>query len=176
MNVRFTLNGRTRDAEAPPHVTLLELLRDSLGVLEVKEGCGEGVCGACTVLLDGRPVSSCLVLAPMARGRAITTVRGLELDGALHPLQECFLDHAAVQCGFCTPGMLLTARWYLARNPGADREAIRAALAGNLCRCTGYTKIVDAVEAYARGAAGRVTREASADGTDGAPPARRRRP
>jgi aerobic carbon-monoxide dehydrogenase small subunit len=163
MNVSFTLNGRARDAEAPPHVTLLELLRDVLGVLDAKEGCGEGVCGACTVLMDGRPVSSCLVLAPMARGRAITTVRGLEQDGHLHPLQECFLDHGAVQCGFCTPGMLLTARWYVMKNPGADREAIREALGGNLCRCTGYTKIVDAVEAYAR------STDRTASGERGAP-------
>jgi aerobic carbon-monoxide dehydrogenase small subunit len=168
MNVSFTLNGRTRDADVPPHVTLLELLRDALGVLEAKEGCGEGVCGACTVLMDGRPVSSCLVLAPMARGRSITTVRGLERDGALHPLQECFLDHGAVQCGFCTPGMLLTARWYLGQHPDANREAIRQALAGNLCRCTGYTKIVDAVEAYARSVDGTTSADRTASGDRGA--------
>jgi carbon-monoxide dehydrogenase small subunit len=125
------------------------VLRDTLGIFDAKEGCDEGVCGACTVLLDGRPVSSCLVLAPTAHGRAILTVRGLEDDG-LHPLQEAFVRHGAVQCGFCTPGMLLTAYDFLQRNPGADREAIRRALAGNLCRCTGYAKILGAVEAYAR--------------------------
>jgi carbon-monoxide dehydrogenase small subunit len=151
MILRFTLNGRAREVEVRPHQTLLEVLRDTLGNFDAKEGCGEGVCGACTVLLDGRPVSSCLTLAPLAEGRRLTTVRGLERDGQLHPLQEAFLRHGAAQCGFCTPGMLLTACWHLERNPGAGRDAIREALAGNLCRCTGYTKIVDAVEACARG-------------------------
>jgi carbon-monoxide dehydrogenase small subunit len=128
----------------------LEVLRDRLGVFDAKEGCGEGVCGACTVLLDGRPVSSCLVLIPAVEGRQVLTARGLEPDGGLHPLQEAFVRHGAVQCGFCTPGMLLTALAFLERHPRADREAIRAALDGNLCRCTGYAKILDAVEAYAR--------------------------
>jgi aerobic-type carbon monoxide dehydrogenase small subunit (CoxS/CutS family) len=109
------------------------------------------VCGACTVLLDGRPVSSCLLLAPSVRGRRVTTVRGLERGAGLHPLQEAFVRHGAVQCGFCTPGMLLTALAFLERHPAATRAEIRTALEGNLCRCTGYTKIVDAVEAYARG-------------------------
>jgi len=125
-------------------------LRDTLGIFDVKEGCGEGVCGACTVLLDGRPVSSCLLLAGAVRDRSIVTVRGLERAGKLHPLQESFVRHGAVQCGFCTPGMLLTALAFLERNPGAARGDIRAALEGNLCRCTGYAKIIDAVEAYAR--------------------------
>jgi aerobic-type carbon monoxide dehydrogenase small subunit (CoxS/CutS family) len=102
------------------------------------------------VLLDGRPVSSCLVLAPMVRGRSIITLRGIERDGELHPLQDAFVRHGAVQCGFCTPGMVLTALAFLECNPRADREAVREALAGNLCRCTGYTKILDAVEAYVR--------------------------
>jgi len=149
VRITLTLNGRSRELEVPPSQTLLQLLRDTLGIHDAKEGCGEGVCGACTVLLDGRPVSSCLVLAPTAHGRTILTVRGLEADG-LHPLQEAFVRHGAVQCGFCTPGMLLTALAFLERRPGADREAIRRALAGNLCRCTGYAKILDAVEAYAR--------------------------
>ena len=149
MRITLTINGRARELEVVPHQTLLQLLRDSLGTFDAKEGCGEGVCGACTVLLDGRPVSSCLVLAPTAHGRTILTVRGLEADG-LHPLQEAFVRHGAVQCGFCTPGMLLTALAFLERRPGADREAIRRALAGNLCRCTGYAKILDAVEAYTR--------------------------
>ncbi len=150
MIARMVLNGRSRQVDVRPEHTLLETLRDTLGIFDVKEGCGEGVCGACTVLLDGRPVSSCLVLAPAVRGRAVTTLRGLERDGGLHPLQEAFVRHGAVQCGFCTPGMLLTALAFLEREPRPDREAIRAALEGNLCRCTGYTKIVDAVEAYAR--------------------------
>ncbi len=150
MIARMVLNGRSRQVDVRPEHTLLETLRDTLGIFDVKEGCGEGVCGACTVLLDGRPVSSCLVLASAVRGRAVTTLRGLERDGGLHPLQEAFVRHGAVQCGFCTPGMLLTALAFLEREPRPDREAIRAALEGNLCRCTGYTKIVDAVEAYAR--------------------------
>jgi len=145
------INGRAREADVRPGETLLEMLRNTLGIFDVKEGCGEGVCGACTVLLDGRPVSSCLVLAAAVRGRAIRTVRGLERDGALHPLQEAFVRHGAVQCGFCTPGMLLTALAFLERHPRASRDEVRGALAGNLCRCTGYAKILDAVQAYTRG-------------------------
>ncbi|PYM23749.1 MAG: hypothetical protein DMD80_25225 [Candidatus Rokuibacteriota bacterium] len=151
---RLVLNGRPREVEVRPNQTLLELLRDTLGIFDVKEGCDEGVCGVCTVLLDGRPVSSCLVLAAGLRGRAVVTLRGLERNGGLHPLQEAFVRHGAVQCGFCTPGMLLTTLAFLEREPRPDREAIRAALEGNLCRCTGYTKIVDAVEAYVRGELG----------------------
>jgi aerobic carbon-monoxide dehydrogenase small subunit len=146
---RLTINGRPRDVDVAPHRTLLEVLRDTLGIFDAKEGCNEGVCGACTVLLDGRPVSSCLVLAVGTRGQPITTVRGLTPDGELHPLQEAFLRHGAVQCGFCTPGMLLTTLAFLDAHPHPDRAAIREALEGNLCRCTGYTKIVDAIEDYA---------------------------
>jgi carbon-monoxide dehydrogenase small subunit len=146
--VRLTINARGRDVGVRPNQTLLEVLRDTLGIFDAKEGCGEGVCGACTVLLDGRPVSSCLVLAPSVGDREIMTVRGIEREGGLHPLQEAFVRHGAVQCGFCTPGMLLTALAFLDRHPDPDREQIRAALEGNLCRCTGYTKIVDAIEAY----------------------------
>jgi len=155
MRICLTLNGRARELEIAPHLTLLQVLRDTLGLLDAKEGCSEGVCGTCTVLLDGRPVSSCLVLAPMAHGRAILTLRGLAADSEPHPLQEAFVRHGAVQCGFCIPGMLLTAFAFLERDPGADRGAIRRALAGNLCRCTGYAKILDAVEAYAREASSR---------------------
>ncbi|MFQ5896699.1 MAG: (2Fe-2S)-binding protein [Candidatus Methylomirabilia bacterium] len=150
MIIRLSVNGRMRELDVAPNQTLLQLLRDTLGLLDAKEGCGEGVCGACTVLLDGRPASSCLILAPAARGRTILTVRGLGVDGGLHPLQQAFVRHGAVQCGFCTPGMLLTALAFIDRHPEVDREAIRRALAGNLCRCTGYAKILDAVEAYAR--------------------------
>ena len=149
MIARLTINGRPRDVEVEPHRTLLEVLRDTLGIFDAKEGCNEGVCGACTVLLDGRPVSSCLVLAVGTRGQPITTVHGLTPDGELHPLQEAFLRHGAVQCGFCTPGMLLTTLAFLEAHPRPDRAAIREALEGNLCRCTGYTKIVDAIEEYA---------------------------
>jgi aerobic-type carbon monoxide dehydrogenase small subunit (CoxS/CutS family) len=151
MRLHLSINGRPREVDVEPNRTLLDVLRDTLGIFDVKAGCDEGVCGACTVLLDGRPVSSCLVLAPTVGSRAITTVRGLEDDGELHPLQQAFLRHGAVQCGFCTPGMLLTALAFLERHPGADREALRRAIEGNLCRCTGYAKILDALEDYARG-------------------------
>jgi carbon-monoxide dehydrogenase small subunit len=124
------------------------MLRDDAGCPEVKLGCGEGVCGTCTVLLDGEPVNACLVFAVQTNGCEITTVRGLAGDGELHDLQNAFLDHAGSQCGFCTPGMLLVTKWYLDRHPEADREQLRHAIAGNLCRCTGYTKILDALEAY----------------------------
>jgi carbon-monoxide dehydrogenase small subunit len=149
MRVSFVLNGRRRELEALPSRTLLETLREDLGLMDVKEGCGEGVCGACTVLLDGRPVSSCLLLAPAVRGRSVRTLRGLQENGELHALQAAFVAHGAVQCGFCTPGMVLTALAFLDRSPRPERAAIRRALEGNLCRCTGYAKILDAVEAYA---------------------------
>jgi carbon-monoxide dehydrogenase small subunit len=148
--MQLLINGRLRDVDATPGQTLLAVLRDALGIFDAKEGCDEGVCGACTVLLDGRPVSSCLVLAGAVRGRPIVTVRGLETESGLHPLQEAFVRHGAVQCGFCTPGMLLTALVFLERHPRPARDEIRRALEGNLCRCTGYAKIVDAIEAYAR--------------------------
>ena len=154
MIARMVLNGRQREVEVRPNQTLLEVLRDTLGIFDVKQGCDEGVCGACTVLLDGRPVSSCLVLAPAVRRRAVVTLRGLERDGGLHPLQEAFVRHGAVQCGFCPPGMLLTVLAFLERERYPDRETLRAALEGNLCRCTGYAKILDAVEAYVRGEQG----------------------
>ena len=150
MRVSLHINRRARTLDVEPSQTLLDVLRDTLGIFDVKDGCGEGVCGACTVLLDGRPVSSCLVLAPTAAHRAITTVRGLEDDSGLHPLQQAFLRHGAVQCGFCTPGMLLTGLAFIERHPAADREALRHAIEGNLCRCTGYAKILDALEDYAR--------------------------
>jgi aerobic-type carbon monoxide dehydrogenase small subunit (CoxS/CutS family) len=146
--ISVTINGRPTELAVSPNLSLLELLRTEAGAPEVKLGCGEGVCGTCTVLLDGEPVNACLMFAVQADGCEITTVRGLATDGELHLLQQAFLDHAGSQCGFCTPGMILTAKWYLDRHPDADREELRRALAGNLCRCTGYTKILDAVEAY----------------------------
>jgi aerobic carbon-monoxide dehydrogenase small subunit len=145
----FTVNGRRREISVPAHRTLLEVLREDLGALDVKEGCGEGVCGTCTVLLDGEPVSACLVLAPRAAGRRITTVRGLGEGDALDPLQEAFATHGAAQCGFCTPGMVLTAHAFLRDRPAPSREEIRHAIAGNLCRCTGYAKIIDAIASVA---------------------------
>jgi aerobic carbon-monoxide dehydrogenase small subunit len=146
--VNVAINGRPTELGVSSNLSLLEMLRTEAGCPEVKLGCGEGVCGTCTVLLDGEPVNSCLVFAVQADGCEITTVRGLAADGELHALQQTFLDHAGSQCGFCTPGMLLVAKWYLDRHPGADREELRRAIAGNLCRCTGYTKILDAIEAY----------------------------
>jgi carbon-monoxide dehydrogenase small subunit len=141
--VRLALNGREIETTTPPHWTLLQLLRDRLLAWEVKYGCGEGECGACAVLLNGEPVNSCLVLALHADGAWVTTSRGLE-RGAI--LEDAFVAHGAVQCGFCTPGMLVAAARLLADNPAPTRDEIRAGLAANLCRCTGYRKIVDAVQ------------------------------
>ena len=146
--VSIEINGRPAEVWVEPNLSLLELLRDEGAATEVKLGCGEGVCGTCTVLLDGDPVNSCLMFAVQADGSKITTVRGLAPAGELHPLQQSFLDHAGSQCGFCTPGMVVTSKWYLDRHPRADRQELRQALSGNLCRCTGYTKILDALEAY----------------------------
>ncbi len=146
----LTLNGEPVETWVWPHQTLLEVLRDELGASEVKYGCGEGVCGTCTVLLDGESVNACTVFAVQVFGREISTVKGLMgEDEALHPLQRHFLENDASQCGFCTAGMLLTAFELLRDRPAASREEIRRGLSGNLCRCTGYTKILDAVEAYA---------------------------
>jgi carbon-monoxide dehydrogenase small subunit len=150
--IRLEVNGRTVHADVSMNQSLTEVLRTDAGATDVKYGCGEGVCGTCCVLLDGEPVNSCLVFAVQAAGSSIVTLNGLVADdGGLHPLQEAFLAHGAAQCGFCTPGMVLTARWLLERDGALDREALRAGLSGNLCRCTGYTKILDAVEDYARG-------------------------
>jgi aerobic-type carbon monoxide dehydrogenase small subunit (CoxS/CutS family) len=145
------LNGRPCTTEAAAHWTVLDLLRDGLGLMGTKYGCGEGVCGTCTVLADGRPIRACLVLAAHARGRALVTVEGLEVDGRLDPLQTAFAEQGAAQCGFCTPGMLLAAKALLADNPAPTADDVRDALSGNLCRCTGYTKIVAAVLAAAPG-------------------------
>jgi aerobic carbon-monoxide dehydrogenase small subunit len=142
----FTVNGKLVHADVPADRTLLRFLRDDLGLTGTKEGCGEGECGACTVLLDGEPVCSCLTLAVQAAGRTVTTIEGLaDGEGRLHPVQQAFIDAGAIQCGFCTPGMILTTAALVADGPAADPGEVRAALAGNLCRCTGYAKIVDAV-------------------------------
>jgi len=151
VRVRFTLNGAPCEAEAPGETTLLKLLRDHLGLTGTKCGCEIGECGACTVLLDGTPVASCLVLAGQVEGASVETVEGLAEhvtpDGeGLHPLQRAFLDLDAVACGFCIPGMLLSANALLRANPHPSRAEIRRALSGNLCRCTGYLPIIDAVE------------------------------
>jgi xanthine dehydrogenase iron-sulfur cluster and FAD-binding subunit A len=144
--ISATINGRVRKLLIPANRTLLEVLRDDLGLTGTKCGCEIGECGACTVLLDGQPVNSCLVLAPQIDGREVVTVEGLAQDGKLHPLQESFLDHDAVHCGFCTPGMLLSAKALLDWNPRPTETEIRTAISGNLCRCTGYQQIVQAIE------------------------------
>jgi len=151
ISVDFTLNGRPSRIDVPVHWTALDLLRDGLALNGTKYGCGEGVCGTCTVLLDGEPVRSCLVLASRLRGRAVLTVEGLHRDGEPDHLQTAFARAGAVQCGFCTPGMLLSARALLASNPSPTEHDVREALAGNLCRCTGYTKIIEAVLAASAG-------------------------
>jgi carbon-monoxide dehydrogenase small subunit len=151
------VNGIRYPVELDPGRTLLSVLRDDLGLTGSKEGCDDSECGACMVLLDGRPVNSCSFLALQTEGRSITTVEGLSEDGELHPLQRAFLEAGGVQCGFCTPGMLISATALLARNPRPTDEEIRAGLAGNLCRCTGYNPIVAAVRNAAAEMAGEPT-------------------
>lgn len=147
--IQATVNGEAVTFLATPAQTLLDALRDELGLTGTKEGCGSGDCGACSVRLDGRLVCSCLVLAPEVDGRAIETIEGMAGPQGLHPLQQQFLQEAALQCGFCTPGFLVAAKALLDRNPDPSETEIRFALAGNLCRCTGYDKIVRAVQAAA---------------------------
>ena len=146
---RLLVNGEEFDLDTAPHRTLLEVLRDELGLTGTKEGCGTGDCGACTVLMDGRAVNSCLVLAPEATGREIATIEGLATNGRLHPIQQAFVDAAAAQCGYCTPGMILSVKALLDRNPSPTLDEVRLGIAGNLCRCTGYAKIYEAIEAAA---------------------------
>lgn len=143
--ITLEVNGVAETAEVEVGQTLLRFLRDGLDLTGTKEGCNEGECGSCMVLLDGRPVNSCLVLAVETDGRSVTTVEGLSKEGLLHPLQKAFLSRAAVQCGFCTPGMVVSAAALLCENPDPSEDDVKKALAGNLCRCTGYKQIVDAV-------------------------------
>ena len=154
MSVRFEVNGKAIAVEVEPRLTLADCLRHELHLTGTHIGCEHGVCGACTVLVDGQSVRACLMLAVQADGAEVTTVEGLARDGKLHPLQEAFWEHHALQCGFCTPGMLLTAYELLQNNRKPEADAIRDAIAGNLCRCTGYQNIVTAVQATAQ-AAGR---------------------
>ena len=144
--VSATINGQPYEFLCEPRQSLLEVLRDVLQLTGAKEGCNNGNCGACTVLLDGEPVNSCIVLAVEVQGRKLTTIEGIATQGKLHPLQQCFLEGAALQCGICTPGFIVAAKALLDKNPHPSEEEIRFALAGNLCRCTGYDKIVRAVQ------------------------------
>lgn len=144
----FVLNGERTEVEIEPRLTLLELLRDELGLTGTKEGCGMGECGACTVLLDGMVINSCIFPAVEAEGRTVTTIEGVaDAKGGLHPIQKAFVQHGAIQCGFCTPGMVLSAKALLDENPKPNEEEIRNGIAGNLCRCTGYLQIIQAIKA-----------------------------
>jgi carbon-monoxide dehydrogenase small subunit len=147
MRISFELNRQKTDIEAGPDERALDVLREKLGLTGVKEACGQGECGACTVLIDGESRLSCLMLAAQLEGRSVLTIEGLAQGDELHPLQTAFIQKGAVQCGFCTPGMLLSAHDLLSREASPDRDLIRQGLSGNLCRCTGYQKIVDAVQA-----------------------------
>ena len=149
MLIEFKVNGKSYQIDVCPSMRLIDLLRDELGLTGTKEGCGEGECGSCTVIMDEKAVNSCLVLAPQVAGKEIITVEGLAEDGQLDSLQQKFLEHSAVECGFCTPGMLTSAKPHLMKNPHPTDEEIRTAIAGNLCRCAGYAKIVAAIKAAA---------------------------
>jgi carbon-monoxide dehydrogenase small subunit len=147
--ITLNVNKETYDIMAYPNRTLLEVLRDDLHLTGTKESCGEGVCGSCTVLLNGTPVRSCLTLAVAVQGKEITTIEGLREGERLHPVQEAFVNHHAIQCGFCSPGMIMTAYALLKENPRPTEAEIRRAISGNVCRCTGYAKIVEAVQSLA---------------------------
>jgi carbon-monoxide dehydrogenase small subunit len=142
---KLRVNGVTYEVTIEPRRTLLEVLRDNLGLTGAKKACDTGDCGACTVLMDGKPVASCLVLAVEAQGKDIITIEGLAKDGQPHPIQQAFVDHGAIQCGFCTPGMILSTKALLDKNPKPTEDEVKDAIAGNLCRCTGYAKIIEAI-------------------------------
>lgn len=149
--VNLRVNGESYEVAIPPYKTLLDVIRNDLELTGTKEGCSTGDCGACTVIMDGKPVNSCLVLAVEAEGKDILTIEGLAGSNGLHPLQEAFIKYGAVQCGYCTPGMILSAKALLDENPHPNELEVRTAIAGNLCRCTGYVKIVQAILAVAQG-------------------------
>jgi len=152
VKIAFHLNGEAVTADVPGHITLLEMLRDEFELIGAKEGCGQGECGSCTVLVDQEAVNSCLMLAVYVNGKSVVTIEGLAgPQGRLDPLQESFVKHGAVQCGFCTPGMIMSAKAMLAENPRPSRDQIKQGMAGNMCRCTGYIKIIEAIEAVSEG-------------------------
>ena len=148
--ITLVVNGDPYEVLAKPSDTLLYVLREKLGFTGAKHGCDTGKCGSCTVLLDGKPIRSCLIFAISVRNREMTTIEGLAKNGDLHPIQKAFIDHGAVQCGFCTPGMILFTKSFLEENPNPTEEEIRKALTANICRCTGYVKIIEAVKAAAK--------------------------
>ncbi|MFZ0134942.1 MAG: (2Fe-2S)-binding protein [Desulfobacterales bacterium] len=148
--IRLTVNDTPHEVAVEPNTTLVDLLRSQIGLTGTKKGCDLGDCGACTVLLDGKAVNSCLVLAVQANGRAVQTIEGLETAAGLHPLQEAFVERGAIQCGFCSAGMILSAKELLDRTPHPEEAEIRRAISGNLCRCTGYQKIITAIKDVAR--------------------------
>ena len=147
--IELKVNGEVHEVLVEPHRTLLEVLREKLGLTGTKEACDTGECGSCAVLMDGIPINSCLVLALDARGKEIVTIEGLADGSKLHPLQKAFKDHGATQCGYCTPGMIITAKALLDDNPKPTEQEIREAISGNLCRCTGYGKVIEAIQAVA---------------------------
>ena len=148
--IELNVNRESYEVAVEPRMTLLEVLRDVLGLTGTKSGCSLGNCGSCTVLMDGKPVVSCLLLGMEAQDKDILTIEGLAKDGDLHALQQAFIDHSALQCGFCTPGLILVAKALLDENPNPTEEEVKDAISGNLCRCTGYTSIVEAILAAAR--------------------------
>jgi len=154
VSIEITINGQKHRRQIEPRLLLVEFIREEIGLTGTHIGCDTSYCGACTVILNGEPVKSCTMFAVQADGGEILTVEGLEKDGRLHPIQKSFSEHHALQCGFCTPGMLMSSHALLKQNPDADHKAIRKALAGNVCRCTGYQNIVKAVEAVTGGTTG----------------------
>jgi aerobic carbon-monoxide dehydrogenase small subunit len=153
--ITLTVNNQEYELAVEPNLTLLDLLRYRLELTGTKKGCDEGDCGACTVIMNGKAVSSCLVLAVQANGKEILTIEGMETEEGIHPIQQAFIDNGAIQCGYCTPGMILSAKTLLDRNPQPSEEEIRTAISGNLCRCTGYQKIVEAIEEASAKTSGR---------------------
>ena len=154
VELALVVNGEPIRVNVSPYATLLDVLRDDLELTGTKLGCAEGECGACSVMLDGKVINSCLVLAVECAGSQILTIEGLKVNGELHPIQQAFVDHGAIQCGFCTPGMIMAVYALLERNPSPSETQIKRGLEGNLCRCTGYRKIIDAVMSLADGGAG----------------------
>jgi carbon-monoxide dehydrogenase small subunit len=148
-NIKFVLNGKNYELKVKPWQTLLELIREDLSLTGAKEGCGQGECGSCTVIMNGKTVNSCLVPAVEADGQEILTIEGLSDNGRLHPIQEAFVSHSGMQCGFCTPGMIMSAKALLDSNPHPTEAEIRESISGNFCRCTGYTKIIESISAAA---------------------------